>query len=115
MFPQQGPGPKWLRPIRMAAWQQTLIETYPAELLKGLIHSDGTRFVNPITRRFAGRVVRYSYPRYMFSNASDDIRSLFIESCERLAVRWTQTNARNVAVSRSADVAFLDTFIGPKF
>ena len=27
---------------------------------------------------------------------------------------WTQTNARTIAVSRRADVAFLDTFIGPK-
>ena len=58
---------------------------------------------------------RYSCPRYMFTNMSDSIRFLFVEACERLNVRWMQTNARTIAVSRRDDVARLDTFIGPKY
>ena len=54
------------------------------------------------------------YPRYSFSNASDDIRRIFTDTCELLGLRWTRMNARNVAVSRRADVQFLDRFIGPK-
>ena len=51
----------------------------------------------------------------MFTNMSDNIRFLFVEACERLNVRWTQTNSRTIAVSRRDDVARLDTFIGSKY
>ena len=115
LFPQHGPGPKWLRPIIMEEWQQTLIEAYPGQLLRGLVHSDGCRSLNTIKYVKGVTLVRsYTYPRYMFTNASDDIRRLFTDACEHLGVRWTRTNARNVAVSCRKDVAFLDTFIGPK-
>ena len=114
-FPQHGPGPKHTRPIRLEAWQVEMVTTSPKPFLAGLVHSDGCRFLNPIRcRAIDGGFRRYSYPRYSFSNASDDIRRLFTDTCELLGVRWTQMNARNVAVSRQADVAFLDTFIGPK-
>jgi hypothetical protein len=39
---------------------------------------------------------------------------MFANVCDSLGVHWTRTNARTIAVSRKADVAFLDTFIGPK-
>ena len=114
LFPQHGPGLKWLRPIVMEPWQDALIGRYPAQLIRGLIHSDGCRSMNSIARHWGRREHRYSYPRYFFTNASDDIRSLFTETCDALGVRWTQTGPRIIAVSRRADVAFLDTFIGPK-
>ena len=114
-FPQHGPGPKWLRPIVMEPWQQELIEAFPGPLLRGLIHSDGCRALNTIRYIKGNDVVRsYAYPRYWFSNNSDDIRRLFTDTCERLRVRWTQTSRFIVAVSRRRDVALLDTFIGPK-
>jgi len=50
----------------------------------------------------------------MFTNASDDIRDLFAEALARLGIHWTKTNARNLSVARREDVAFLDTFVGPK-
>ncbi|MFN2581339.1 MAG: transcriptional regulator, partial [Candidatus Dormibacteria bacterium] len=87
---------------------------YPRQFLRGLIHSDGTRFMNPIRKRTRLGEYRYSYPRYMFSNMSDDIRNLFTDTCELLGVGWTQTRPNVIAVSRAKDVAFLDTFIGPK-
>ncbi|MFY9614909.1 MAG: hypothetical protein WAT58_05870 [Candidatus Dormiibacterota bacterium] len=70
--------------------------------------------MNVITH--AGRTgrVRYEYPRYFFTNTSTDILRIFTDTCDSLGVHWTRANARNVAVSRQADVAFLDTFIGPK-
>lgn len=115
LFPQHGPGPKWQRTIAIQDWQRLLIAGYPAQLLRGLIHSDGCRFINRVKRLVkSGRFRYYEYPRYVFSNASDDIRRLFTDACELLSVRWTQTNKRIVAVLRREDVAFLDTFIGPK-
>ena len=114
LFPQHGAGAKWLRRIVMEPWQTTLIGRYPAQLIRGLIHSDGCRSMNTVVRRWSERSAIYSYPRYFFSNASDDIRLLFTDACNVLGVRWTRTNERLVAVSRRDDVAFLDTFIGPK-
>ena len=114
LFPQHGPGPKWQRKIAMEDWQRSLIDAYAGQLIRGLIHSDGSRFLNPVTRRWANQERHYSYPRYEFSNASDDIRLLFTEACERIGVRWTRLTARRVAISRREDVALLDTFIGPK-
>lgn len=115
LFPQHGAGPKWLRPTVMEPWQQKLIDAYPGPLIRGLIHSDGCRATNTVSGHGACKQRRYSYPRYMFTNMSDNIRFLFVEACERLNVRWTQTNARTIAVSRRDDVARLDTFIGPKY
>jgi len=87
----------------------------PEQFLRGLIHSDGCRTVNRFTTRLpSGRVAEYSYPRYFFSNLSADIRARFCEYCERLGVRWTQSNHRNISVSHGRSVAILDGFIGPK-
>ena len=99
----------------MQPWQQELVDAFPGPLLRGLIHSDGCRALNTIRYIKGNDVIRsYANPRYLFSNNSDDIRRLFTDTCERLGVRWTQTNRFIVAVSRRRDVAFLDTFIGPK-
>ena len=61
----------------------------------------------------SGRVAEYAYLRYFFSIRSADIRALFCEYCERLGIRWTQSNHRN-SVSHRRNVAALDEFIGPK-
>ena len=55
-----------------------------------------------------------AYPRYFFSNLSADIRALFCESCERLELRWTQSNHRNISISHRTSVALLDEYVGPK-
>lgn len=110
LFPQTGPGRKHERPIVLAPWQQWHVERYPKLLLRGLVQSDGCRDNNWVTSK--GR--RYEYSRYTFSNASDDIRTIFTDTCDRLGVHWTQPTARVISIARRADVAFLDTFIGPK-
>ena len=114
-FPQAGPGPKHERPIALADWQREITDAYPRPLLRGLIHSDGCRTVNRFkTKLPSGRVAEYAYPRYFFSNLSADIRGLFCEYCDRLGVRWTQSNHRNISISHRHSVAALDQFIGPK-
>lgn len=110
LFPQVGPGRKHERSIELSAWQQWLAGDYPQLLLRGLIQSDGCRDLNRVTSK--GR--RHEYPRYTFSNASDDIRGIFTDACDRLGVHWTQPSPRVISIARRDDVAFLDTFIGPK-
>lgn len=69
LFPQHGPGRKHTRKIELVPWQQEIVDRYPRELLRGLIHSDGCRVLN--------RVNGTDYPRYFFSQVSDDIRRIF--------------------------------------
>src|SRR5919107_2112337 len=115
VFPQHGPGRKHERPIVLADWQQAIVDAHPEQFLKGLIHSDGCRTVNRFkTRLPSGRVAVYEYPRYFFSNLSADIRALFCAACDRLGIRWTQSNHRNISVSHRHSVAALDAFIGEK-
>lgn len=115
LFPQHGPGRKHDRRIWLSGWQQELAAKWPEAMLRGLIHSDGCRFTN--TR---GKADDWSAPRYSFSNLSTDLTSIFCTACDRLGLHWTAAfpkNERNAAViyvSRKADVARMDEFIGPK-
>lgn len=104
-FPQHGKGKKHLRPIELEDWQHKLVVRAPHRLLRGLVQSDGCRFIN------TGR--RWSHPRYAFSNRSSDIRGIFCAACNLMGVRWT-TAPNTIYVSRRADVARLDEVIGPK-
>jgi hypothetical protein len=115
LLPQHGPGKKHTRRVSLAGWQRALVDEHPHEFLRGLIHSDGCRVVNRFTVALpSGRQAEYAYPRYFFSNLSEDIRDLFCEYCGRIGVRCTQSNHRNVSVSHRAGVAILDDFIGEK-
>jgi hypothetical protein len=110
VFPQHGPGPKHLRPIALVPWQQRIVDAEPEAFVRGLIHSDGSRFTNTV--RHKDRT--YAYPRYNFTSASDDIRGLFTEACDRLGIAWRRMNAQNISVARREAVARLDEFVGPK-
>jgi hypothetical protein len=110
VFPQHGPGPKHARPIVLTAWQREITGAEPEALVRGLIHSDGCRFV--ATQRVRGKAYRYS--RYSFSNRSDDIRAIFCAHLDLLGIGWTQPNACQIAIDRRAEVAKLDVFVGPK-
>lgn len=106
VFPQHGPGMKHERDVGLKPWQQELADRYPTDLLRGLVHSDGSRDLNPVNGT--------EYPRYQFANNSLDIQDVFRRACELVDVRWTQPWWRTIAVSRRRDVEFLDRFIGPK-
>jgi hypothetical protein len=114
-FPQHGRGRKHERPIVLEPWQKEIVDRHADAFVRGLIHSDGCRTVNRFSTTLpSGRVAEYAYPRYFFSNLSADIRELFCTACDRLGVRWTKSNPRNVSVSHRASVAILDQHVGPK-
>jgi hypothetical protein len=110
LFPQHGPGRKHERRIELAPWQDEIVAAAPEAFLRALIHTDGWRGMNRV--RVKGR--DYAYPRYQFSNRSDDIRRLFTATCDRLAVAWRPWGRFHISVARRDAVAILDRFIGPK-
>ncbi|OEU88382.1 hypothetical protein DB35_18895 [Streptomyces abyssalis] len=119
LFPQHGPGRKHERRIELGAWQQEIVDAHPWELIRGLVHSDGCRITNWTTRMVGGKRKRYEYPRYFFTNRSDDIRKIFSDTLDGLGVQWT-TLARgsdplNISIARRASVALMDAHVGPKY
>lgn len=114
LFPQHAPGKKHERKIELDRWQQEIVDAYPREFLRGMIHSDGSRCLNTFTVKLKHGPREYSYPRYFFTNYSEDIREIFCSVCDRMGIRWSQSNWRNISISHRKSVARLDQFIGPK-
>ncbi|MFD8610751.1 helix-turn-helix domain-containing protein [Streptomyces sp. NPDC059631] len=114
LFPQHGTGRKHERRIALAPWQQEIVDAYPWEFVRGLIHSDGCRITNWTTRLVGGERKRYEYPRYFFTNLSADITRLCTDTLDRLGVEW-KAHGCNVSVARKASVALMDAHIGPKY
>ncbi|MFD6970338.1 transcriptional regulator [Streptomyces sp. NPDC059979] len=114
LFPQHGPGKKHDRRIALEEWQQEIVDAHPWEFIRGLIHSDGCRITNWTVRN--GK--RYEYPRYFFTNKSDDIRKLCTDTLTKVGVRWTilarGSDPFNVSIARRESVALMDAHIGPK-
>ncbi|HEV2592018.1 MAG TPA: hypothetical protein VGU02_08995 [Gaiellaceae bacterium] len=108
LFPQHGPGRKHERPIRLAEWQQAIVDEHPDLFVRGLIQSDGCRAINKV---WGGK---YQYPRYFFTQESVDIMDLFTDACDRLGIEWAFTKRNTVSVAKRASVALLDEFVGPK-
>jgi hypothetical protein len=107
VFPQHGSGAKHRRSIVLQRWQEGIaLDEHPELLLRGLVHSDGCRVLNWVNGT--------AYPRYHFSNRSDDIREIFAEACLRLGIACRPHNRWGLSVARRASVARLDGFIGPK-
>lgn len=106
LFPQHGPGRKHLRKIELEPWQREIVERHPQQFLRGLIHSDGCRVLN--------RVNGKPYPRYFFSQVSDDIRRMFCDALRMVGVEYTWNRWNSVSIARAPSVAILDSFIGPK-
>ncbi|NLU67549.1 helix-turn-helix domain containing protein [Streptomyces sp. HNM0574] len=119
LFPQHGPGPKHERRIALEAWQQAIVDEYPWEFVRGLIHSDGCRITNWTVRTVAGERKRYEYPRYFFTNNSEDIVGLCGAALDRAGVEWKLTRrargAYNLSVARRSSVALMDAHVGAKF
>lgn len=119
MFPQHGPGKKHERQIALEPWQQAIVDAHPWDFVRGLIHSDGCRITNWTTRLVGGERKRYEYPRYFFTNVSDDIRQLYTHTLDKLGVEWTHCtrggSPYNISVAKKASVALMDTHVGPKY
>jgi hypothetical protein len=110
LFPQHGPGRKHERRIQLARWQDKIAKMYPQQLVRGLIHSDGSRFV---ARQRVGRRT-YSYDRYCFKNRSRDIMRIFCQYLDLLEIHWTLTTPEQAQIARRESVEALDGFVGPK-
>jgi hypothetical protein len=110
VFPQHGPGPKHLRDITLTGWQRELTRTHPEAFVRGLVNSDGCRYLNRVVVR--GRA--YAYPSYAFKNASTDLHALLREHLDLLGIAWRRAGARTTAMTTRDAVARLDEFVGPK-
>lgn len=118
LFPQHGPGRKHERRIALELWQQEIVDAYPWELVRGLFHSDGCRFTNWTEQWRGGELRRYEYPRYFFTNKSQDILRIFSDALDQVGVAWTTTcrggQPYNISVARREAVALMDLHVGPK-
>jgi hypothetical protein len=110
LFPQHGPGRKHERRIVLSTWQADITEGHAEAFVRGLMHSDGSRFV---ARQRVG-IKTYEYVRYAFANRSEDIKAILCRHLDLLDIGWTRPNAKLIAIDRRAEVAKLDAFIGPK-
>ncbi|UJA19809.1 hypothetical protein HJD18_06025 [Thermoleophilia bacterium SCSIO 60948] len=111
LLPQHGPGRKHERDLSLEAWQSALLEEHPWSFLCGCIWSDGCSFVN--------RTGRYEYLAYGFANRSEQIASLFEQSCDRVGVRCRKTYSATtglwqIRVNRRGDVARFLRHVGRK-
>ena len=113
-IPQHGAGLKHRRSIVLADWQEQLVARYPMSMVRGLIHSDGCRSINRVRRPTRNGVKEYRYPRYFFTNASADIRALFVAACGLAGIESRRMTEWDVSVARRASVALMDLGIGPK-
>ena len=95
------------------------MDAHPWEFIRGLIHSDGCRVTNWTTRLVGGERKRYEYPRYFFTNKSDDIRKLFTDTLDRRRRRVDHPRARQRSVQHlrrpTGSVALMDAHVGPKY
>jgi hypothetical protein len=105
LFPQAGPGKKHERDIVLERWQRLIVARAPWSLLRGLIRSDGSVFIN--------RTGRYEYLSYDFGNLSADILDLFEDTCRSLGLHPRRTR-RSVRLNRREDVALLLQHVGRK-
>jgi hypothetical protein len=102
--------------LLLRGWQRRIaFDLYPELLLRGLLHSDGCRCLNRVTRPTKAGPKKYVYPRYFFSNMSGHIRGFFIEACGRLGVEYHYNQPNSISVARRDSVAILDSFVGPKY
>jgi hypothetical protein len=115
LFPQHGPGMKHTRKIELAEWQEVIVDRYPGDFVRGLIHSDGYRGMNRVRRVLADGEHWYEYPRYLFVNMSKDILQLCGQTLDKLDVEWRFSKPTTISVAQKEAVARLDAFVGPKY
>ncbi len=112
LFPQHGRGRKHERRITLEDWQWYVGVRHTGRLVRGLFHSDGWRGQNVAVHR-DGR--RYRYPRYEFTNKSDDIMRICQDALTRLDIPWRMSGRYRLSVARREAVIRLDDYVGPKY
>jgi len=114
LFPQHGPGRKHERHVVLEPWQEEIVRAHPGPFLRGLFHSDGCRITNWTVKVVNGEPKRYEYPRYFFTNFSEDILGLCTWALDLVGIEHRRPSPRNISVARRASVAILDQHVGPK-
>ncbi len=56
----------------------------------------------------------YRYPRWQFTNVSEEILGWCGDALDLVDVPWRRSNAKTLSVSTRAGVARLDELVGPK-
>ena len=107
LIPQHGPGKKHERPITLATWQSEILRERADRFVRGLFHSDGSRFLN----RIRHGATTYTYPRYTFVNESADIMGLCQEALDRLGVGWRMCRRNQLSVARKEAVATVNRHV----
>lgn len=124
-FPQHGKGRKHTRPIVLEKWQQEIVDNYPWEFIRGLYHTDGSRYIQKQNER--------QYLRYNLTNSSKDIIDLFASTCDKVNIRYVISSRLNqyaglivktaatqpttkwtLTINRAEDVKEMDRRLGPK-
>jgi hypothetical protein len=62
----------------------------------------------------AGERKHYEYPRWEFTNSSDDIIGICTAALDILCLWWTRPSINVTSVARAHDLQVLDELIGPK-
>lgn len=116
LFPQHGRGTKHTRSIILEQWQKDIVNEFPKECLRGLYHSDGSRYVR-------GTYKDKKYISYNFVNLSKDIIKLYCDIMDQLQIGYKissrsedyLTGIKNtVFTHKKKDVDYMDSFLGPK-
>ena len=124
MFPQHGVGHKHSRHIILENWQKQIITKNPKPFIKGLIQTDGCRYVQTIKLKNGLK----QYTKYNFTNTSTDIINIFKWACDLIGLHYTVhsrptvgptgeftgTTRTTITFNKTEDVKLLDTFIGYK-
>lgn len=106
LLPQHGQGRKHLRPLELTRWQEHIVfGANTPEFVCGLLHSDGCRTINRVNVRGNS----YEYPRYFFSNRSEDIHRMLTRALEALGVSATRSGWQQ-SIAKRSHVALLDSW-----
>ena len=86
----------------------------PSIIVSVRLVGDGCRISNWTHHRVPGRLKRYEYPRYVFTDKSTDILGLCAEALARLDIAFTRPRTDTISVARRSAVAALDLHVGAK-
>jgi intein-encoded DNA endonuclease-like protein len=107
LFPFYQKGRKWTYKIALEKWQQDIIDLYAKDFWLGLYHSDGCRYI-----------AKKKYVYYNFTQKSNDIFNLFLNTSNTLGVTcsaYKKLGVYNIAaITNKETVNFVDSFAGPK-
>lgn len=101
-FPQHGEGVKHERDVSLKFWQENIL--MPEHFVRGLIHSDGSRFIRTVGK--------YQYESYQFTNLSRHIVASFCWALRAINVKYKIVHLKHIMrvnIDKREFVAILDS------